>query len=221
MAQVDAFNRSFEEVDNLLALIRPADNQALEALIGFLDARMANQGWSLADLAQQMGVSPDWLALLLKGQIPAEQISDAMLERIARAIDYEPTLLHILLGRPVAPTLEDGDSADSFDDDIDATLDSYWHEIEAVLDNITDYMLNRVEERYTSATQPTDERNHRQHDFVIKQIETIIAKHREDIQTVEILVEELKHTVAGMSEPGPSVHRLDIRRIIHYIRDNG
>lgn len=220
MAQVDAFNHSFDDVDDLLALIRPEPDHKLDALIGFLDARMANLGWSLDDLAARMSVDPSWLAALLAGRIPAGQIDDEMLERIACAIDYEANLLRILLGRKVEPTIEDDSAAGDDDtDDIEARLEEYWREIETVLDDITDYLLNRVEEHYTSAVNE-EGRTHRQQDFVIKQIEMIIAKHREDIQTVEILVEELKHTVEGDGLLDAGVHRLDIRRIIHHIRES-
>lgn len=217
MAKVNRFDAadSLEDVDALLALVAPDDvsdaNQTLELFVDFLDARLANKGWSPADLAQHIHVHPAWVVALLKQQIPPASIPDDLLVRIAHALDYEPNILCILLNRPFTPTRTDEPIIDQ--PASEATLEDYRREMERLLGEI-EAVLEQLEVLYTQQTR-IDERRARQRDY-IDQIELIITRHRTDIKIVEILMNKLKATLDGDDD----VRRPDIWRIIHHIRDN-
>lgn len=230
-------NEPFEDVDALLEEIfptlpapqsrRPA--AAVDMLGNFVEARMINQNWSLADLAQRLEASPTFVQALISGSLPDESLTDDLVVRLAHALEYEPNILRILLGRDFVPT-QAGDSEQPNNShqpetevDFEAyepIYDSLEQEIEQRMHEITDFLLETIEERYTIEIRE-DTRKARQHDFVIKQIEMILAKHRKDVRMVEILLDELKAADSpDRSVPGKELHRLDIRRIIHYIRDH-
>jgi transcriptional regulator with XRE-family HTH domain len=217
MAQINGFDPvdSFDDVDELLALIIPDQpddpDQALATFAGFLEARLANKGWTPDDLAQALEVRLEWVIALLNGQIPASRISDSLLTRIAHALNYEPNFLRIMLNRDFTPNAAAARP-------VDVTIpffDSYQTEVEHLLAEITEYLLDRVEERYAETA-----RSRQQHELVIKQIELIIARHRDDIRLVESLIDELRAMPGDETEKDSGPHALDIRRIIHHIRDS-
>ena len=74
----------------------------------FLQATLSNLGYSRDDFAHKLDVEPEFADALLEGMLPASEMDDFMLQEIAAAIDYEPNLLKIMLGRettsPQAPT---------------------------------------------------------------------------------------------------------------------
>ncbi|HLU08675.1 MAG TPA: hypothetical protein VK003_03355 [Oceanobacillus sp.] len=71
----------------------------------FLQACLGNLGYSRDDFAQKLDVEPEFADALLEGLLPASEINDSLLEDIASAIDYEPNLLKILLGRTVSTSV--------------------------------------------------------------------------------------------------------------------
>jgi hypothetical protein len=68
----------------------------------FLQACLDNLGYSREDFADRLDVEPEFADAILEGLLPASEIDDSLLQEIATAIDYEPNLLKILLGREVA-----------------------------------------------------------------------------------------------------------------------
>ncbi len=229
-------NEPFEDVDALLESIfptlaepqtrRPTDT--VDMLGSFIEARLVNMDWSPADLAEKLGDKPTFIQALISGSLPEESISDDLITRVAVALEYEPNVLRILLGRDFIPTLEVEAEPQPVDEaelpvDFEAyepVYDSLDQEIEQRMHEITNFLLETIEERYTIEIRE-DTRKARQHDFVIRQIEMILAKHRKDVRMVELLLDELKAADSpDRSTPGKDLHRLDIRRIIHFIRDH-
>jgi hypothetical protein len=131
-----------------------------------------------------------------------------MLVRIAQAIHYEPNLLRVMLNRDFTPSV---DAADSHAVDTDETSE----EIEWLLDKIAEYLLDRVDRRFTERYQ-ADRRKTRHHDYVIKQIEMIVERHRTDIKMVEILIDDPK----AVARPEEDLGRMDILRLIQHIKAN-
>jgi transcriptional regulator with XRE-family HTH domain len=210
MAKIDKFDSfdSFEDVDDLLAMVIPDDTadtaRAYALFINFLDARLANIGWTVNDLARKLDVKVEWVIALLNGTIPPSRLSDDMLARIAQAIDYEPNLLRVMLNRDFTPAV----------DSAAAESDSYSDEIEWLLDKIAEYLLERVDQRYAERHR-ADRRKTRHHDYVIKQIEMIVERHRTDIKMVEILIDEPKVVAKAEDDLGR-----DIQRLIQHIKAN-
>lgn len=68
----------------------------------FLQTCLDNLGYSRDDFAQRLDVEPEFADALLDGLLPVSEMNDLLLQEIAGAIDYEPNLLKILLGREVA-----------------------------------------------------------------------------------------------------------------------
>ena len=207
MAKIDNFDM-FEDVDNLLAMVIPDDAadeaRAYALFLNFLDARMANLGWTADDLARELDVKVEWVIALLNGKIPPPRLNDEMLARIAQAIDYEPNLLRVMLNREFTPAV----------DSQTAEQESYSEEIEWLLDKIAEYLLERVDRRYAERHQ-ADRRKTRHHDFVIKQIEMIVERHRTDIKMVEILIDDPKVVTKTEDDLGR-----DIQRLIQHIKAN-
>jgi hypothetical protein len=67
----------------------------------FLQACLDNLGYSRTDFASRLDVEPEFADALLDGLLPASEINDGLLQEIATAVDYEPNLLKILLGRQI------------------------------------------------------------------------------------------------------------------------
>jgi plasmid maintenance system antidote protein VapI len=210
MAKIDKFDNfdMFEDVDDLLAMVIPEDTtdevRSYALFLSFLDARMANLGWTVDDLARKMGAKVEWVVALLDGKIPLSRLTDEMLVRIAQAIDYEPNLLRVMLNREFTPTV----------DSQPAEHESYSDEIEYLLDRIAEHLLERADRRYADRHQ-ADRRKTRHHDFVIKQIEMIVERHRTDIKMVKILIDDPK----GMTRAEDDLGR-DIQRLIQHIKAN-
>jgi plasmid maintenance system antidote protein VapI len=213
MAKIDKFDNfdMFEDVDNLLAMVIPDDAadeaRAYALFLSFLDARMANLDWAADHLASKLDVKVEWVIALLNGKIPPSRLNDEMLARIAQAIDYEPNLLRVMLNREFTPALDSADSQA-------AEQESYSGEIEWLLDKVAEYLLERVDRRYAERHQ-ADRRKTRHHDFVIKQIEMIVERHRTDIKMVEILIDDPKVVTKTEDDLGR-----DIQRLIQHIKAN-
>lgn len=210
MAKIDKFDNfdMFEDVDDLLAMVIPEDTadeaRAYALFLRFLDARMANLGWTVDNLARELDAKVEWVIALLDGRIPPSRLTDEMLARIAQAIDYEPNLLRVMLNREFTPTV----------DSQAEEQESYSEEIEWLLDKIAEYLHERVDRRYADRHQ-ADRRKTRHHDFVIKQIEMIVERHRTDIKMVEILIDEPKAAARAEDDLGR-----DIQRLIQHIKAN-
>lgn len=210
MAKIDKFDNfdSFEDVDDLLAMVIPDDTadpaRAYALFISFLDARLANLGWTAEKLAEKLGVKLEWVVALLNGMIPPSRLTDDLLERLAKAIDYEPNLLRVMLNRDFTPTVEAAAPETA----------AFSEEIEWLLDKIAEHLLERVDQRYRERHQ-ADRRKTRHHDFVIKQIEMIVERHRTDIKMVEVLIDDPKVLAKAEDDLGR-----DIQRLIQHIKAN-
>lgn len=65
----------------------------------FVDTCLANLGRSRADFARQLGIEHELADAILDGLLPESEINDQMIVEIAKAINYEPNVLRIMLGR--------------------------------------------------------------------------------------------------------------------------
>ena len=83
-----------------------------QRLGSFLQASLENLKYSRVDFAKTMRVEQEFSDALLDGLLPVSEMDDFLLQDMAAALDYEPNVLRILLGRSITPTLEaDDDSA--------------------------------------------------------------------------------------------------------------
>jgi hypothetical protein len=214
------YNDNLGDVDDLLALLLPDPNTLPETavkqqranLLGdFLDARLANLGWSADDLAQKMGCESEYVQDILSGALPESELSDALIGEVAQAVNYEPNVLRIMLGREITPYQPQAASAESGDKA--SNDEDYDEKIERLLDELTKVLFQGVEELFSTGSKGG---RFKQRDLLLRQIEMIISNHRADVKLVQILIEELK--TAEVSDGGDP-HRLDIRRIIRYIQE--
>ncbi len=220
MAKINDFDRddSFDDVEDLLGMIMPGDKgRPIETFIGFLDARLANQNWTTGDLARRIDQTTGWVIRLLDGQIPAEQLTDEQVVRIANAIEYEPNVLRIMLHRDIVPTVPPNRSDEpEASTPVDEALEDFHIEIDRLIEAIKGHLQARVDERYDDFIR-NDGHISQQNDIAIKRVEIFIAKHRKDIHIIELLVDELKATLVE-DDSRYAVHHRDIRRIIHTIQ---
>ncbi len=231
----DLFDRGHSgNVDDLLALILPAEPPtpnsptAFNLLANFLGARLANQGWLPADVAQRMQVKPELVHALLNGSLPEAQLTDDLLMRLATAIEYEPNPLRMMLGRkfdrtednttPAEPIAEQADA--DFEIDPEVVFEVLQEEIEEHLDQLTN-LLEHLQQGYHENAHQNSHRA-RQQEFFIKQVEMVMSltRHQFDVRIIEILAENLKAVDADGSFSSGQRHHPDIRRIIHYIEEN-
>lgn len=220
---MDPINRyeddSLAAIDALLAAVFPqidphhpeSTQQHFATFWGeFIDARLANKSWTTADLSAALDCEPELVDDILSGRLPESEISDALLVEIAAALDYEPNSLRLLLGRKISPNPPHPAPPSK---DIDDYLANCETEIQKLLDEISDLLFQSVDARYKR--QLSDEHNS-QYDFVIRQIEMIIAKQRADIKTVRILINELQ-TLDDSTDK--NLQRPDLYRIIKFIKE--
>jgi hypothetical protein len=107
---------SFEALRNLVmaevARQRPArGSKRHERMLGrFLETCLRHKGHTLDEFARLLEVKPQVARLLLKGDLPEWMLSDDLLLRLGRIVEYEPNLLRIMLGRKIIPTSDDSDA---------------------------------------------------------------------------------------------------------------
>lgn len=75
----------------------------------FLEACLKNLGRSRADFARQLVIERELADAILDGLLPESEIDDEFLIEIAKAINYEPNLLRVMLERSTSPTLRQED----------------------------------------------------------------------------------------------------------------
>jgi hypothetical protein len=73
----------------------------------FLQASLVNLGETRAEFAAKLNVEQEFADALLTGLLPASEIDDTLLTAIAGAIGHEPNLLCIMLGRAIAPPVDE------------------------------------------------------------------------------------------------------------------
>lgn len=185
-----------DEIDELLDLVFPQANASAETgrmfLAEFVDARLANLNWSAERLAAALGREQAFVERLLLGTLPPAQLTDGLLVQLASALDYDTNLLRILLGREITPAPDS--AAPEADDAPRQTALDMMQEIEKLLDRLHDLTALLMRE---SGTDPAlDPQQLHQYGCVLQQMDTIISRHKAESRL-----------------------RLDIRRIIHFIRD--
>lgn len=185
-----------DEIDELLDLVFPQADASVEAgrmfLAEFVDARLANLNWSAERLAAALGREQAFVERLLLGTLPPAQLTDGLLVQLASALDYDTNLLRILLGRQITPAPDS--AAPETDDAPRQTALDMMQEIEKLLDRLHDLTALLMRE---SGTDPAlDPQQLHQYGCVLQQMDTIISRHKAESRL-----------------------RLDIRRIIHFIRD--
>lgn len=79
----------------------PAPDYQAQRLGHVLQAYLINCKRRPEDLAFMLGVDVDLIKALLNAMIPSDELDEEFLDDIARAIGYEPTLLSLIIHRPV------------------------------------------------------------------------------------------------------------------------
>lgn len=88
----------------------PAEHARL--LGAFLQACLTNLERSAADFARALDIDQELADAILEGYFPASEIDDEFLAEIAQAVEHEPNILRVMLGRAITPTREaDGEEA--------------------------------------------------------------------------------------------------------------
>lgn len=75
----------------------------------FLDVCLSNLGRSHADFARELNIERELAEAVLSGLLPESEIDDGFLVEIAAAVQYEPNILRVMLGRAIKPTLHKED----------------------------------------------------------------------------------------------------------------
>ena len=84
------------------------DTRRSKVLSELILVRLAQQGMSIDQFAQKLGLSTDVSTLLFAGALPDWLISDNALDRFAVAADCDPNLLRIVLDRSPIPGKSEG-----------------------------------------------------------------------------------------------------------------
>ncbi|MBZ0286730.1 MAG: hypothetical protein K8I30_03880 [Anaerolineae bacterium] len=214
VSQLDCFDGDdMNAVDRLL--LHAAHTPPVRQLGGFLDACLSNLGWTPDELARRAAVETVLIEGLLNGSLPDTVVNDALLVKIAQTVGYQPNVLRILLGREFVPTAEpeEPQPAAEVEDDEEFDLSSYLEEYDRLHDQMVEQLLDMLDERHTARRR---NRKSQQHEFIVQHIETLIARYRADVRFVEVLAEQIR----APHRDGEHPQRLDIYRIIHYIRDH-
>ncbi|NJL54237.1 hypothetical protein HC928_02975 [bacterium] len=68
----------------------------------FIAAHLMRKRLSSRDLARSLNLPTLVIDLLLRGDLPEWMLSDAFVIRLAKAIEYEPNVLRVMMGRETA-----------------------------------------------------------------------------------------------------------------------
>jgi hypothetical protein len=195
------FDHLFADIFAEPAYDLTADIKTTTALAEFLQGVMDNKQWSISHLAERLGHRSDlYVRAVLTGDFPVTELKDVFLDKLAQVIGCDNGVLRLLVGR----------------DPREKSTDELYQLQEQLLRQLSDILFDTVDRRYSD-----DVRNHlsrsRQHDFVIRQLEMVIARQREELKSVQRLIDELNHPETyriGESE----IHILNLRRIIQRVK---
>lgn len=206
---------------NVAQNIKPKADGTTRELAAYLRGVLDNRGWSVQDLARQMGYrTPLHMHAVLTGQFPTNEITPEFIERLAQAIDCHASVIRILLNLPIEPTYTTAQQ-------VDKRLSDLEEEQEALLGDLLNDFLEVLDQRYSHNLSSRVEQN--RYDFVIKQFETIVSKTREAKRRMEQLkalleeelgtAQDLSHTHDSPATRRYQAHLLDIHRIIQHIKE--
>lgn len=174
----------------------------------FIEARMLNKRWTIDDIAAEVDIHPDDMTALLDGLLPDSLIDDALIERLASVIDYQPNLLRLVLGRPVIREQE------ASQPDMSDSLTEIFHRVTDLVDQLVQEVDEMVTRRFEEDV-PPDLNKLAEHEYVLTQMQVFIARHRSDVSQYEQLLTELKAAEQRMASNREL--SLNIRRLIHRI----
>jgi len=107
----DSFDKLRKAVMTELARQRkagPSDTPSRAKLLGdFLQACISNLKLSRADFAKKLDIERALADAILDGLLPDSEIDDDFLRDIAQAVEYEPNLLRVMLGRAITPSVRE------------------------------------------------------------------------------------------------------------------
>jgi plasmid maintenance system antidote protein VapI len=234
MEKIDLFDYMdddrVDDVDELLNAIfhgggfPPAKSRATSILGGFLEARLANMGWSPDDLAAKLYLEPHVIHALLNDMLPDEALPDELVARIASAVGYNANTFLIMLGRTPRPPVFIGDDVEETQEAEVVTPDTslhtqYQEEMDDLLQEVNEILLHQLDSYY-SAEIRSNVRTHKRQESIIKHIEMILAKHRADVKFVRDLIEEFKAADFSGEDIGKDLQTLaNIKRIIEHIKE--
>lgn len=93
---------------------RITDPKRTTILGAYLEAALKNQGISKKRFAKAIGSDEELVNALLEGLLPESEIDDDWIVMVAGAVDTQPNILRIILGRTIASTPDDNsDEANS------------------------------------------------------------------------------------------------------------
>src|SRR5262245_18622142 len=94
----------FAEIDRLERVQAQQSPNLQDMQLGaFVDTALKRTGSSRAGLAHKLGMDTELLDAILDGVLNGDQVGDAVLSNIAQALNYEPDLLRVLMGRSITP----------------------------------------------------------------------------------------------------------------------
>ena len=79
----------------------------------FLEATLRNQQIPKKRFAANIDADEELVDAFLEGLIPEAEIDDDLIVMMAQAVDIQPNILRIILGRAITPTTNDRDEASS------------------------------------------------------------------------------------------------------------
>jgi hypothetical protein len=94
----------FAEIERLERAQDPESPNLQDMRLGaFVDATLNRTGSNRAKLAHTLRMDGELLDAILDGVLAGDQVGDAVLTNIAQALNYEPNLLRLLMGRSITP----------------------------------------------------------------------------------------------------------------------
>lgn len=148
-------------------------------LADYLKGIMLNRQWTPYDLAKACGFETDWhIQAVLEGGFPTDELEDDFIEALARAIDCDTGIIHILAGRTPRH---------------DARVEQKRRELRELMEQLSEMFFEKVDERYSPEVED-DEPRRTEYDAVIRTLEQMIARHRDAIRREEKNVRELPRT---------------------------
>lgn len=181
---------------------RPEPNTTTTAVLAeFLRGVMENKQWTVSHLAERLGHQSDLqLRAVLTGEFAASELKDAFLDKLAHVVGCDNGAIRLLVGR----------------DPREKSTDELCQLQEQLLHQLSEILFDTVDRRYSEEVR-THLSKSRQHDFVIRQLEMVIARQREELKSVQRLIDELNHPETyRIGESG--IHILNLRRIIQRVK---
>lgn len=208
-AALDLFRE--DELDNLFNIAFPPPNVQYCArddeaapgeglLVSFMEACMANLGWTRGELAEVMATDVILIDAIFDRTLPESAIDESLIADLAHALGYEPSILRMMVEYSKTPQADLEILVDKLIDfavdgtdavETIAAFSTQAEELDTLQQELASLLLN-VFGGYYSAEIADDRKRRMMYQALIKKVKAVIASYQRDMEEAQALLSGMR-----------------------------